>query len=100
MILMIQGARNQLEREAQFFQLGFELRRSLRTLARHVFQQSLYPRIDGCGSHMKYRLRDTGKMGKHDGAIEFRADDADEIAIRFRTELREFREIDKASHDR
>jgi hypothetical protein len=49
---------------------------------------------------MKYRLRGARKMGKHDGAIEFRSDDADEIAIRFRTELCEFREIDEASHDR
>ena len=37
-------------------------------------------------------------MGEHDGAVEFPADDAGEIAIRFSTKLREFREIDKVSH--
>jgi hypothetical protein len=95
---MIQGARHQLEPQAQLFQLGFEVRQGFRILARHLFQQSFYPVINGCGSHMKYRLRGAGKIGEHDGAVEVRADDAKEIAIRFSTELREFREIDKVSH--
>jgi hypothetical protein len=85
MILVIQGARYQLERQPQLFQPGFELGWSFRTLARHLFQQSLQPGIDGCGAHMKYRLRGAGQMGENDGAVELRADDPDEIAIRFRT---------------
>jgi hypothetical protein len=95
---MIQGARHQLKPQAQLFQLGFELRQGFRVMARHAFQQSFHSGIDGCGSQMKYGLRGAGKIGEHDGAVELRADDADEIAIRLRTELREFREIDKVSH--
>jgi hypothetical protein len=98
MIHTIEGARHQFERQPQLLQFAFELRRGLRRLARHLFQQSLHSGIDGCGSHMKDRLRGAGKMGEYNSAVELRADDPDEIAIRLRTQLREFREIDKASH--
>ena len=50
------------------------------------------------GTHGMIAILGTGKMGEHDGAVEFPADDAGEIAIRFSTKLREFREIDKVSH--